>query len=86
VTTENGLYSFTLLPPAIYRLQVEPPGSSTTGKTESSNTRPERRTNVGLIVGAISENIEVTSQAPLMNAENANISSDISARQVVELH
>src|SRR5260370_36246591 len=26
VTTENGLYSFTLLPPAIYRLQLEAAG------------------------------------------------------------
>ena len=33
----------------------------------------------------MTETIEVTSQAPLLNADNANISSDISARQVVEL-
>jgi len=86
VTTDNGLYSFTLLPPAIYRLQVEAAGFKHY-RQDGIELIPGQNAeqNVGLIVGAISENIEVTSQAPLMNAENANISSDISARQVVEL-
>src|SRR3981189_712969 len=86
VTTDNGLYSFTLLPPAIYRLQVEAAGFKhyrQDGIELIPGQSAEQK--VGLIVGAISENIEVTSQAPLLNAENANISSDISARQVVEL-
>jgi hypothetical protein len=86
VTTDNGLYSFTLLPPAIYRLQVEAAGFKHY-RQDGIELIPGQNADqkVGLIVGAISENIEVTSQAPLMNAENANISSDISARQVVEL-
>jgi len=86
VTTDNGLYSFTLLPPATYRLQVEASGFKhyrQDGIELIPGQTAEQR--VGLIVGAVSENIEVTSQAPLLNAENANISSDISARQVVEL-
>jgi carboxypeptidase family protein/TonB-dependent receptor-like protein len=86
VTSDNGLYSFTLLPPAIYRLQVEAAGFKhyrQDGIELIPGQNAEQK--VGLFVGAISENIEVTSQAPLLNAENANISSDISARQVVEL-
>jgi len=86
VTTDNGLYSFTLLPPAVYRLQVEASGFKhyrQDGIELIPGQTAEQK--VSLKVGAISENIEVTSQAPLMNAENANISSDISARQVVEL-
>jgi hypothetical protein len=86
VTTDNGLYSFTLLPPAVYRLQVEAAGFKhyrQEGIELIPGQTAEQRVN--LMVGAISENIEVTSQAPLLNAENANISSDISARQVVEL-
>jgi hypothetical protein len=86
VTSDNGLYSFTLLPPATYRLQVEASGFKHY-RQEGIELIPGQNAEqkVSLIVGAISENIEVTSQAPLMNAENANISSDISARQVVEL-
>jgi Carboxypeptidase regulatory-like domain/TonB dependent receptor-like, beta-barrel len=86
VTTDTGLYSFTLLPPATYRLQVEAPGFKHY-RQDGIELIPGQTAeqNVGLLVGAVSENIEVTSQVPLMNAENANISSDISARQVVEL-
>jgi hypothetical protein len=86
VTSDNGLYSFTLLPPATYRLQVEAAGFKhyrQDGIELIPGQNAEQK--VGLMVGAINENIEVTSQAPLLNAENANISSDISARQVVEL-
>ena len=86
VTSDNGLYSFTLLPPATYKLQVEASGFKHY-RQDGLELIPGQTAvqNVGLSVGTISENIEVTSQAPLMNAENANISSDISARQVVEL-
>ena len=86
VTSDNGLYSFTLLPPDTYRLQVEASGFKHY-RQDGIELIPGQTAvqNVGLLVGAISENIEVTSQAPLLNAENANIASDISARQVVEL-
>src|SRR6202035_1551055 len=39
---------------------------------------------VALAVGATSEPVGVAAQAPLLNADNANISSDISARQLAE--
>jgi Carboxypeptidase regulatory-like domain/TonB dependent receptor len=86
VTTDNGLYSFTLLPPATYKLQVEAPGFKHY-QQDGIELIPGQTVeqNVTLTVGAVTENIEVTSQAPLMNVENANISSDVSARQVVEL-
>jgi len=38
-----------------------------------------------LALGAVSETIEVSSQAPLLDADNANISSDISSKQVAAL-
>jgi Carboxypeptidase regulatory-like domain/TonB dependent receptor len=85
VTQEDGLYSFTLLPPAVYTLEVDVPGfkdykqhgiSLEAGQTVQENVR--------LSVGATSETVEVTAQAPLLNADNANISFDISARQLVE--
>ena len=86
VTTENGRYTFTLLPPAVYRLQVEASGFKHY-RQDGLELIPGQAAeqNVGLFVGTITENVEVTSQAPLMNAENANISSDVSARQVAEL-
>ena len=85
-TRETGLFIFTLLPPAVYSLEVKVNGfkdykqqgiSLGAGQTVAQN--------VHLTVGSVSETIEVIAQAPLLNADNANISSDVSARQVVDL-
>jgi Carboxypeptidase regulatory-like domain/TonB dependent receptor len=85
VTQSDGLYSFTLLPAAVYTLEVDVTGfkdykqhgiSLEAGQTVQQNVR--------LSVGATSETVEVTAQTPLLNADNANISFDISARQLVE--
>jgi len=85
VTQDDGLYSFTLLPPAVYTLEVDVFGFKDYKQLglalEAGQTTQQ---NVRLAVGSTSETIEVTAQAPLLNADNANISSDISARQLVE--
>lgn len=85
-TVENGLYTFTLLPPDTYNLEVEAAGFKHY-KQEGINLAAGETAdqNVNLAVGSVNEIIEVTSQAPLLNAENANIASDVSARQVSEL-
>src|SRR5579862_152927 len=86
VTQEDGLYSFTLLPAAVYTLEVDVPGFKDYkqhGLTlEAGQTV---RQDVRLAVGSTSEVIEVTAQAPLLNADNANISSDIASKQLVDL-
>jgi hypothetical protein len=86
-TTQNsGLFAFTLLPPAVYSLDVSVSGFKDykqpvialgAGQTVQQNVR--------LTIGLTTETIEVTAQSPLLNLENANISSDVSARQVVDL-
>jgi Carboxypeptidase regulatory-like domain len=81
-----GLYSFTLLPPATYTLVVEASGFkryTQAGITLAAGQVAEQ--NVQLTVGAVTQNIEVTSQAPLLNVDNANISSDVSAKQTEDL-
>jgi len=85
VTKEDGLYSFTLLPQAVYTLEVDVSGFKDYKQhgllLEAGETA---RQDVRLVVGSTTETIEVTAQAPLLNTDNANISSDISARQLVE--
>src|SRR6202162_4545281 len=85
-TDDSGLYTFTLLPPAVYTLEVEASGFKhykQVGLELAAGRVTEQPVN--LTVGAVTENIEVTSEVPLVNADNANISSDISARQVAGL-
>ena len=86
VTDAAGNYVFSLLPPAVYSLQVTASGFKTykqDGIALGAGQNAEQP--VMMAIGSISETVEVTSQAPLVNADNANISSDISAQQVVEL-
>jgi len=86
ITDETGLYSFTLLPSATYKLEVEAPSFKRyvqDGITLAAGQVADQK--VSLTIGAVSEIIEVNSQAPLLNSENANIASDISARAVAEL-
>jgi hypothetical protein len=85
-TADNGFYTFTLLPPAVYSLQVEAAGFKHY-KQEGIELIPGQTADqqVTLVVGAVSEVVEVTSQATLLNAENANISADVAAKQIVDL-
>ena len=85
-TQASGLYSFTLLPPAVYSLEVDVTGFKTyrqQGITLEAGQVAEQ--NVRLTIGSATESVEVSAQAPLLNVDNANITSDISARQVAEL-
>lgn len=85
-TESNGLYSFSSLPPSVYDLVVEASGFKQykqTGITLAAGQSAEQ--SLSLTLGAVTESIEVTSEAPLMNSDNANIASDISGRQVAEL-
>jgi hypothetical protein len=85
-TESNGLYLFSQLPPGVYDLDVEMTGFKhfkQAGITLSAGQTADQA--VALVVGAVTEEVSVTAQAPQLNVENANIASDINSQQVVEL-
>ena len=85
-TAASGLYTFTFLPQGNYWLEVEAQGFKhykQVGITLVAGQAAEQ--NVSLVVGAVTDRIEITSQAPLLNADNANISEDLSARFAQDL-
>ena len=85
-TTDSGNYTFTLLPPADYLLRVEQSGFQTYEQRGISLAAgASAHQNITMTVGAVSQEVVVSASAPLLNADNANISADISQRQVVEL-
>src|ERR1700722_2716824 len=85
-TQGGGLFSFSLLPPAVYSLEVEQTGfKDYTQKGITLGAGQTAQQNVRLTVGATSEKIEVTAESPLLNVDNANISSNIAAKQLVDL-
>jgi hypothetical protein len=86
ITKESGAYTITLLPPADYTLKVEQPGFQTYEQRGISLAAGASATqDVVMSVGAVTQEVVVSDSAPLLNTDNANISADISQRQVVEL-
>src|SRR5579872_870777 len=86
ITKDTGFFSFTLLPPGVYALEVQAQGFKQykqDGITLAAGQTAQQP--VKLALGQVTEVVEVSSQVPLLNTDNANISSDISARQVEEL-
>ena len=85
-TSESGGYSFALLPPADYVLKVEQSGFQTHEQRGISLAAgASAHLDITMSVGAISQEVVVSAAAPLLNTDNANISADISQKQVVEL-
>jgi hypothetical protein len=85
-TSTDGQFAFALIPPGPYELRVEMPGFSTYLQTnivlavgQSSHVNPK------LELGRIDQIIEVTADSPILNTGNANIGSEVSGKQVVEL-
>ena len=86
-TSDSGMYTFTLLPPASsYSLQVESPNFQTYKQTgiDLVAGQTAQQTIVLKITGA-KEQVVVEAAAALVNAENPNVGSDITSRQIVEL-
>ncbi len=85
-TGDNGLYTFALIPPGNYQLRIEKAGFNTflqsnillaVGQTSTLNAQ--------LQVGNISQTVEITAQAPILNTGSADLGSEVSSKQVVEL-
>jgi hypothetical protein len=86
VTTDDGGYVFTLIPPGRYQLQVEKEGFSTYVHPDVLLTVAQSTTlNPRLDVGQIGLVVEVTADAPVLNTGNANIGSEVTSEQVIEL-
>lgn len=85
-TTALGLYSFVELPPSTYQLKIEAKGFSSyvqNGITLDAGQSASQ--NVILNVGSVTQQVVVTSAAPLINTTNANIGAEVNSKQIVEL-
>jgi hypothetical protein len=85
-TTAQGFYSFTQIPPATYQLEIQAKGfSSYLQKGISLDAGQSASQNVALAMGNVTEQVVVTSEAPLINTSNANIAAEVNSKQIVEL-
>ena len=85
-TNATGNYTFSLVPVGNYDVKVEMAGFKT---GESKNIRVETaaqvRQNFQLQVGALTETVEVSASASLLNTETANVGGTIENKRIIEL-
>jgi hypothetical protein len=84
-TTSEGTYRFDLLSAGFYTVKVSKDGFSTVSQTVELLVGQTATSNIILNPGAVSETIEVTEQAPLLDAAKTSVSQDITPKEVEEL-
>lgn len=86
ITADDGSYVFTLVPPGRYQLRVEKQGFSTYEHPDVMLTVAQSASlNPTLEIGQIGLVVEVTADAPVLNTGNANIGSEVTSEQVLDL-
>ena len=86
VSDSTGAYAITLLPPGDYQLTVEAAGFrklSQSGLTLQINQ--QARVDLTLQLGQVSETIEVSAQAPLLQSESSSLGTVVSEKLVNQL-
>ncbi len=85
-TSEAGTYLFTPLQAGQYRLQVEAAGFKKSERGSITLQIAERLgLDIRMEVGAVSDTVNVTSEAPLLVTTNANIGQVIDQQKILEL-
>src|ERR1700677_1699795 len=86
-TTSNasGVYSFSLLKPGPYSVTISQSGFRSVDESVDVQLAQITEANLRLSVGNASETVEVTGAAPLLQTEDANISTTFSETQIKDL-
>jgi hypothetical protein len=85
-TNSGGEYVRPALKPGIYSLEVEAKGFKKSVQRNVAITAGDRvGVNITLSVGEVTQTVEVTDTAPLLQTESGIIGADIAAKQVAEL-
>src|SRR5436305_15262525 len=77
-TTDSGAYAFPSLPPGTYRLRIEHPGfKASTSENLEVQVQQTVRMDVMLQLGQVTETVEVSENADLIQPENATLGAVI---------
>lgn len=82
VTDANGAYQFPLLRAGSYRIVVESKGFQRVQQMVVVNTSERPRIDITLIVGQVSDTINVTAETPLIQSEKATIGQVVEQRTI----
>jgi hypothetical protein len=85
-TNAAGNYTKDRLIPGLYTVEVEVAGfRKAVSKDIQVSVDNAARVDVGLQVGQVSEQVEVTAEAPLLQTDRADVSTTFSSKQLVDL-
>jgi len=86
VANESGAYSFQLLPPATYRLEVEKEGFKQYLRDDLKlDIATDATVDVPLQLGASSETVTVSSDAPLVETTQGAVGTEIESQTIMDL-
>src|SRR5580704_267164 len=85
-SNEQGLYTFPSVPPGFYNVKVEHPGFKTaTSNNVEVQVQQTVRLDLTLQVGQVSESVEVSAAADLLQAENATVGTVVETQSITQL-
>ncbi len=85
-SSDQGDYALTNVPPGVYTLVVEQAGFKKAQEDEIElQVDQQLRLDLKLVVGDVSETIEVTASVPLLNTENASKGEVIASVEITEM-
>ena len=85
-SNDQGLYTFASVPPGIYNVKVEHTGfKTTTSNNVEVQVQQTVRLDLLLQVGQVSESIEVSAAADLLQAENATVGTVVETQSITQL-
>src|SRR5579862_1081141 len=84
-TNQQGEYHLPLLRPGSYTLSAEAPGFAKTQMNATVSLGQVSTIGIKLEVGTVSQAVDVTAEAPLLQNENANVASTLSPVQLANI-
>ncbi|MBL8190553.1 MAG: TonB-dependent receptor, partial [Acidobacteria bacterium] len=84
-TNSSGNYNQTRLIPGSYRVKIEAQGFKTTVIEVLVNVDRASETNVALQTGAVTEEVTISAESPLLKTDRADVAVTFESRQVTDL-
>jgi len=81
----SGIYTLVNINAGNYEVSISAPGFTTTVSKIQLTVGAQQSMNISLTVGQVSQTVEVTGAAPIVQTENATLSGNIESEQIVEL-
>jgi len=85
VTDANGSYNFALLDPGNYTVSASASGFQTTVRTVTVSLGRTQTADIELKIGAPRQTVTVTTEVPLVQTNNANVSTTVNELQISQI-